>query len=126
MRNVFIEAILALTLNETETKTVQESDISSLTNLCLMSVNPTGNEDPRELCSKISDEFLNTIILNKDKYLLNPTTKKILPILVIEWCYRKDYLLSDWKWEWKGKQGELRYLSKVPIEKINFPVKDKT
>lgn len=126
MRNVFIEAILALILNESDMDPIHESGLDSLTSLCLMSVNPTGNENPKELCSKISNEFLDVIILNKEKFLLNPTTKKILPILVIEWCYRKNHLLSDWKWEWKGKQGELKYLSNIPIEKIEFPTKDKT
>lgn len=119
MKELLIETLKKKIKESTEF--LNEDDIDALTDLCIMSVSSTGKENPKEMCSRISDVSLNTIIANKEKYLINDVTKRILPILVIEWCGRNQYLQSDWKWEWEGKTGKLRYLSKMKIEDIPFP-----
>jgi len=101
---------------------IPESEVDSLTQLCMMGVSVTGKENPREFLRSVSDRLLEYIVQNREEIRRNPVIGKIHQFFLIEWCYRNGHLDGDWAWKWKNpKEGDLFYKPKTPLDKVKFP-----
>lgn len=86
----------------------------------------TGEEDPKALAREIQGPLLEHLVKNMSRLSsAMPNLAKVGQILVIEWCWRNDYLLEDWKWVWRGKDGgDIMCLPRVPLSMIPIPKPD--
>lgn len=128
MGDISTKLIEQIIKNSVNTENISNQETESLIALCLMNFGSVGTENPRLLCSNLSDTLLDHIIshLNEIKEN-NQVFKSIIQILIIEWCYRNDYLEEDWKWEWtEPTVGQLHYRSKIPLNCIPLPIHQKT
>jgi hypothetical protein len=100
----------------------QAADVEGVSALCAMALVPTGEEDPRAICSGLSDRVVTFFVSRMDELSSNPTVGPIAKILMIEWLWRNDFLLEDWIWEWTGESsGTARFNERVPLSQIPLP-----
>ena len=98
-----------------------KDDVSNITQLCSMSISPTGKEDPKEFIRPLSDLIINTIVLASKTSITNPILNRLTKMFFIEWCFRHEQLYEDWKWTWKNNtDGQLHYRSIKPLDEISF------
>lgn len=88
----------------------------------------TGEEDPRAIAREIPGPMLEHLVRNLPRLSAAvPNLAKVGQILVIEWCWRNDYLLEDWKWVWRDKHnGDIACLPRLPLSMIPIPRPDGT
>ena len=97
-------------------------EVDALSQLLMMTFVPTGQENPRDLLSRMSDDFVNHVVSRLEKAKENPVVAQISQFFLIEWCYRNGHLNGDWIWEWEGvKKGDLHYNPRVPLSMISLP-----
>jgi hypothetical protein len=101
---------------------LEASEMEALSQLLMMAFVPTGQENPRELLSRMSDGFVNHVVSRLDEAKKNPVVGQISQFFLIEWCYRNGHLNGDWMWKWEGaKKGDLHYNPRVPLSMIPLP-----
>jgi hypothetical protein len=106
---------------------VPPKEIDALSQLCMMSMIPTGEEDPKTLMRSISDPLVNHLIFKFDEIQKDPVLGKIAQFFLIEWCHRNDHLNGDWAWKWDGpNEGHVSYNSKTPLEDVVLPIGTKS
>lgn len=97
-------------------------DMGLLSQLCIMTVQPTGREKPRELIRQLSDKIIEQIVTKTNQLRENPMLGPICQMCVVEWSFRNNYLNEDWLWQWDGNTGgSLAYSSKIPLDQIPVP-----
>jgi hypothetical protein len=117
-----ISNILHQTLSKSLTPNISNSDIEPVVQLCLFSFYRSGQEDPYDLTKKIPSPLLEHLIKNINSLTENSTLSKITQFLLIEWCWRNDYLNDDWQWEWVGKnEGTIHFNPRIPLNSIPLP-----
>lgn len=117
--NVIRHITKRLTPKEDKITTVE---IDALSQLCIMGVMPSGEEEPRKLLSQLSDPLLDHLISHLNVMKANPITGKICQFFLVEWCYRNGYLTDDWIWQWDNpNEGHVAYNSRVPLDQIALP-----
>ncbi len=117
---------LIKTAEETLDETIKNSisgtnmtseDVSSITKLCTMSAFPEGNEDLKTIVRKLSNKFIDDMMSKFQSMISDPILAPISQFILIEWCYRHDYLNDDWRWEWNSKnEGVLNFSSKISLD----------
>lgn len=101
---------------------VADIEIDALMQICVMGLLPTGDEEPRELMRRLSDNILNHLICHLQAIQQNPIIGKIGQFFLIEWCYRNDNLNGDWKWQWDGpNEGHVSFDPKIPLDQVVLP-----
>ena len=101
---------------------IPEKEVESLTDLCLMGIAVTGQEDPRDMLRKISDPLLEHVVENREAVRKNEVIGKLYQMFLVEWCYRHGHLKGDWLWQWESaREGRLSYNPKVPLDQVEFP-----
>jgi hypothetical protein len=101
---------------------VPSAEVDALTQLCVMSMIPTGKEDPKALMRTISESIIDHLMSKFAELSVDPVVGKIAQFFLIEWCYRNDHLNGDWAWRWDSpNEGHVSYNSKVPLEEIALP-----
>jgi len=104
---------------------VPSKEVDALAQLCMMSVVPTGKEDPKALMRTVSDPILEHFITKFKKFSEDQVIGKVSQFFLIEWCYRSDHLEGDWAWQWDSpNEGHVSYNSKIPLEEITLPVEE--
>lgn len=105
-----------------EDSPIPSEEIDALSQLCMMSMVPTGEEDPKALMRAVSDPVLQHFITKFKEFRSNPVIGKIAQFFLIEWCYRNDHLNGDWAWKWDNlNEGKVSYDSKIPLGEIPLP-----
>jgi hypothetical protein len=101
---------------------VSDVEIDSLMQICVMGILPTGDEEPRELMRRLSDNVLDHLISHLQAIKQSPIVGKIGQFFLIEWCYRNDYLNGDWKWQWDSpNEGHVSFDPKIPLDQVVLP-----
>ena len=101
---------------------VTDIEIDALTQICVMGLLPTGDEEPRELMRMLSDNVLDHLICHLQAIQQNPIIGKIGQFFLIEWCYRNDNLNDDWRWQWDGpNEGHVSFDPKIPLDQVVLP-----
>jgi hypothetical protein len=101
---------------------VSDVEVDSLMQICVMGMIPTGDEEPRELMRRLSDNMLDHLISHLQVIKQNPIIGKIGQFFLIEWCYRNDYLNGDWKWYWDNpNEGHVSFDPKIPLDQVVLP-----
>lgn len=97
-------------------------DVENLSKLCVMALVPTGEEDARDLCSKLSDQVITFVVARIRELETNPAMQNMVKLLLLEWCFRNDYLEEDWQWEWVSpSSGRAHFNGRVPLDQIPLP-----
>lgn len=99
-------------------------EVDALAQLCMMSIVPTGEEDPKEFLRSISDSILEHFMVKFDEFQENPVLGKIAQFFLIEWCHRQGHLNGDWAWRWDTpSEGRVSYSAKIPLEEVELPTR---
>lgn len=99
-----------------------ESDLDSIMKLCLMTIAPTGEEDPRRLLASMNGDMLRHLVSNREAVAANPALKGLSQFFFIEWCFREGHLEEDWIWSWEGRSGgSILFKPKVPLDQVGVP-----
>lgn len=113
-------------LSGQEAAGVRKDEMEAVVKVFLLGVHRTGSEDLRDMLRKVSDPLLEHIVKNMDTISLSPVLGKIGQFFVIEWCYRNDYLMDDWSWEWEGRDGgKANFLPRMPLDSVPLPQRDR-
>lgn len=101
---------------------VSDVEIDALMQICVMGLIPTGDEEPRELMRRLSDDVLDHLISHLQAIKKNPIIGKVGQFFLIEWCYRNEYLNGDWKWQWDSpNEGHVSLDPKIPLDQVVLP-----
>lgn len=99
-----------------------EPEINALSGMCVMAIAATGTEDPRALASQVSNPVLDHIVSRLPELQSHKLMGPVSQLLLIEWCYRNDYLNDDWMWEWTGPTtGQAHISPKIPLDQVPLP-----
>ena len=95
----------------------------SIASLLKMFLAPSKNENPRDMMRGMSDALIEHLVTNRDKMPDHPMMKMMFQLFLLEWCYRNDYMLQDWEWEWNadGKSGQAKVDLRIPFNQIQLP-----
>ncbi len=74
---------------------VPSEEVDALTQLCVMSMIPTGEEDPKVLIRTISKSIIDHLMSEFDQLKVDPVIGKIAQFFLIEWCYRNDHFQAQ-------------------------------
>jgi len=102
--------------------TLPDVEVDALMQICVMGMMPIGDEEPRELMRRLSDNMLDHLISHLNIIKQNPIIGKIGQFFLIEWCYRNDHLNGDWRWDWDNpNEGHVSFDPKIPLDQIVLP-----
>lgn len=103
---------------------LRSGEVDALVGICVMGISATGTEDPKSMCSQISDPILDHLVSRMDELKSNQIFKPVCQFLLFEWCFRNGHLDDDWRWEWtSGSSGQVHIRPKVPLDTITLPPK---
>lgn len=98
---------------------LNEADTEAFTQISLMCVATTGEEDPVAILSGASDQFLRTVLLKTGDAQGNQAARTLCSLALLEWCKRQGHLEGGWTWRWEGRtKGHATYMAKTPIEDV--------
>lgn len=101
---------------------VSGDEMEALLNLCMLGVSRTGSEDPKSMVRKLSDPLLEHALKHVAKNRADRVFVPISQILLIEWCWRNDYLREDWHWRWEDAGGgQMKYNPRIPLDMVPVP-----
>jgi len=101
---------------------IPPKEIDALSQLCMISMIPSGDENPKALMREVSDSVLQHFVTKFKEFSSNPVIGKVAQFFLIEWCYRNDHLNGDWAWNWDSpNEGHVSYDPKTPLENIELP-----
>lgn len=99
----------------------QIQDSESVIKLCVMALDPDGEENPKELIRSLSNRTIDKIASYHNSAHQDVIVGPISRLIVLEWCYRYGYLYDDWTWEWSTiRDGEAKYRPKVDMDDITL------
>lgn len=124
VHQVMMDAVLNLTkqlIPKNANVPTQEGD--SIASLLRLFLSPRLDSNPHDIMRGMSDNLVEHIIINREKIPDHPMMKMIFQLFLFEWCFRNDYMLEDWKWEWdlNGKSGKAKLNPRVPLSQIQLP-----
>jgi hypothetical protein len=97
-------------------------DMDIVAQLCIMGMVPTGEEDPKQLVSRLSDTMVRNVVSRMSEIQKNPVVGRVCQLFLIEWCQREGYLNGDWAWEWDSStEGHVSYNPKIPLSSVPLP-----
>jgi len=101
---------------------VPVKEVDALAQLCMMSIVPTGEENPKEFLRIVSDPILKHFMVKFEEFKKSPVLGKVADFFLIEWCHRQGHLNGDWAWKWDTpSEGRVSYDAKIPLDEIKLP-----
>lgn len=98
---------------------ISRIELESLIRLCIVAIQPNGDEDVRKFASNIDLDTLENFRVNRNRLFKTKLISKIMPILLIEWAFKSGLLVKDWDWKWySNKVGDLKYQEKTCLDQF--------
>ena len=118
VNNPMVET-LKLALNEIIPKgTVNEQEIDSLAQICMMGTLPSGTEDPKLIMKSVSTDTLNKLVNSIKDISKNQIFGKVSQFFIIEWGHRNGHI-DEWKWSWDTpNEGRVSYRPNISLNQI--------
>lgn len=97
-------------------------EMEALLGLCMLGVARGGTEDPKALVRRLSDTLLEHAVRHVGQHRGDRVFAPVGQILLVEWCWRNDYLNSDWLWEWEDQGGgRIKFDPRIPLNMVPVP-----
>lgn len=97
----------------------ESRDWDSIEKLLSLATCPSGREEPHMWLRSMSSQALDQLYCKLESFQKHQTFQMVSQFFLIEWCYRNEYLDSDWKWVWDtNRDGHVKYKSKFSLDSL--------